>query len=120
MSKRGRAFKETFNNSKEIFRVEPSELCEHLTLALDTDKSPRFAQDFTWPVLPPIIMDWSVNSLGGWRDWDPAADEQSEQCRTAQHSFNMLRGSFVDVEQRFSIPIRSGLDWRKKAFVYCA
>jgi hypothetical protein len=93
---------------------------EHLILALDPDlpqKSEEQRADFA---SSPVLIIWSISETNNWRDWDQNIDEHSAGLKTDQPKYEMLRGTFVDSEQRFSIPIRSGLDWRKKAFVSCA
>ncbi|KAL9080686.1 MAG: hypothetical protein Q9157_000573 [Trypethelium eluteriae] len=68
----------------------------------------------------PSIMSWEMSAQDDWRDWNPSADEQSEKLRDEKDQCKMLRGTFVDADKRFNVPIRSGLDWRKKAFLSCA
>jgi hypothetical protein len=97
-----------------------SELSEHLVLALNEERAQGPGECSTESILPPIIMRWSIPETGGWRNWVPELDERSEELNAKQETFDMLRGTFVGSEQRFSIPIRSGLDWRRKAFVSCA
>ncbi|KAF1989338.1 hypothetical protein K402DRAFT_401992 [Aulographum hederae CBS 113979] len=101
---------------------------EHLTLILDSDtsSSSSFSSSTNPPSncspLPPTLMTWPVTSRGGWRSWSAEEDGTSEDLKLLGkgHAYEVLRGSFVDREKRFSVPIRSGLDWRKKAYVSCA
>jgi hypothetical protein len=34
--------------------------------------------------------------------------------------WKMLRGQFVDSDKLFSVPIRSGLDWKRKGYLSCS
>lgn len=94
--------------------------CERLILALDQRFSYESINMNVSSVLPPVLMTWSISETDSWRDWKPELDSRSPECQSSVRAYNILRGTFVDSEQRFSIPIRSGLDWRKKAFVSCA
>lgn len=68
----------------------------------------------------PTLMAWPLHNHDDWRDWDVASDAQSDAYSGAHGVFERLRGTYVDANQRFCVPIRSGLDWRKQAFVSCA
>jgi hypothetical protein len=98
-------------------KPKPSEC---LILTLDQHFSLEPNDQNAHSVLPPVIMRWSISETRRWRDWEPGLDDRSPEFQNGISAYNMLRGTFVDSEQRFSIPIRSGLDWRKKAFVSCA
>jgi hypothetical protein len=97
-----------------------SRLSQHLILALDPDIPQKSDQKQTSAMNSPVLIVWSISESNNWRDWDREKDELSAELKTGQHTYEMLRGTFVNSEQRFSIPIRSGLDWTKKAFVSCA
>jgi hypothetical protein len=96
-----------------------SQPSEHLVLALDEERAQGLGEHST-ATLPPIIMRWSIPEASGWRDWNPELDERPEELKAKQQNFDMLRSTLVSSEQRFSIPIRSGLDWTRKAFISCA
>ena len=91
-----------------------------LALTLDADmssdtpggKEPVMSQS-------PSMMSWSI-AHQDWRDWNANMDEQSEELKAEKDQCRMLRGTYVDSDKRFNVPIRSGLDWRKKAFLSCA
>jgi hypothetical protein len=91
---------------------------EHVVLCLDHNGDVSASKDQRNS--PALVMTWSLASRGGWRPWDPAQDECSEQLKKAWDTFDMLRGSYVDASQRFNVLIRSGLDWTKKAFLTCS
>jgi hypothetical protein len=93
---------------------------EQLILALDSDVTSTTNEQSTTGISSPTLMIWSISESNVWRDWSKESDERSSELETSHRMYEMLRGSFVDSEQRFSIPIRSGLDWTKKAFVSCA
>ena len=92
---------------------------ELLSLALDFEGKSTAAQGSKQPPLPPIVMQWSISKTDGWRAWDAELDERSEELKSERCAWTMLRGSFVDSEQQFQVPIRSGLDWTRKAFLSC-
>ncbi|CAI7657657.1 unnamed protein product [Penicillium glandicola] len=71
------------------------------------------------PALP-VVMRWKIPNGNGWRIWDPKCDEQSTDLKLGVDYIRMLRGGFVDDERKFDVPIRSGLDWTRKAFLSCA
>ena len=68
----------------------------------------------------PAVMTWKIASQDDWREWNPTVDAQSEEFKAGSDQYKMLRGTYVATTQRFNVPIRSGLDWRKKAFLSCA
>ena len=92
---------------------------KHLVLALDRDQTPKLGDNLEQWTLPPIVMAWPIPEASSWREWNLELDERSEELKNNQKTSAMLRGTFVDSENRYSMPIRSGLDWRKKAFVSC-
>lgn len=67
----------------------------------------------------PVIIRWKIPHGDGWRVWDSTRDEQSDSLRCGFAS-RSLRGVFVDGDKRFHVPIRSGLNWTRKAFLSCA
>jgi hypothetical protein len=92
---------------------------EHLVLVLDSYSPPAKDNHEMDSSLPPIAMAWDITDRGGWREWDKDVDEHSQDMGLDTHMCQMLRGSFVDSEQRFCVPIRSGLDFTRQAFVSC-
>lgn len=91
------------------------------TLALDAEISSASPSDAE-PVMrqPPALMTWDMAQEEDWRDWESGVDERSEELRAGSCAYEKLRGTFVDADKRFNVPVRSGLDWRKKAFLSCA
>ncbi|KAJ5170918.1 uncharacterized protein N7500_003701 [Penicillium coprophilum] len=71
------------------------------------------------PALP-VVMRWKIPNENGWRVWDPERDERSTDLKLGVDYIRMLRGGFVDDERKFDVPIRSGLDWTRKAYLSCA
>jgi hypothetical protein len=100
--------------------TKSSGLSQHLILALDPNVPQKSDQKQTSAMASPVLIIWTLSGTNSWRNWVREKDEQSAELKAGQHTYAMLRGTFVDSEQRFSIPIRSGLDWTKKAFVSCA
>jgi hypothetical protein len=74
----------------------------------------------TAPPALPVVMRWKIPNENGWRVWDPECDERSTDLKLGVDYIRMLRGGFVDDERKFEVPIRSGLDWTRKAFLSCA
>lgn len=92
---------------------------EQLILAIDPDPASTSEEQSVGNTSSPTLMIWSLYKTNSWRDWKKEIDEQSAELQTNQSKYEILRGTFVDSEKCFSIPIRSGLDWRKKAFISC-
>jgi hypothetical protein len=68
---------------------------------------------------PPAVLAWDLNTQD-WRAWDDLVDGKDKQVVDNDCVYKMLRGTFVDEEREFQVPVRSGLDWRRKAFLSCA
>jgi hypothetical protein len=69
---------------------------------------------------PPVVLRWKVEQGDGWRAWDPDVDGTASDLKRDVPVWKMLRGQFVDSDKLFSVPIRSGLDWRRKGYLSCA
>lgn len=108
--------------SPQIKMFDRGEGRQTFTLALDAETSVPSHPTDTEPVVrqPPALMTWDIDLKDGWRNWESSVDERSEELRAGRYAYDMLRGTFVDADKRFNVPIRSGLDWRKKAFLSCA
>jgi hypothetical protein len=89
-------------------------------LAFDAEFSSVSRHSDTQRVMlqPPALMAWEIDGKD-WQEWVDDVDERSEELRAGMCSYSMLRGTFVDADKRFNVPVRSGLDWRKKAFLSC-
>ncbi|KAJ5719497.1 hypothetical protein N7493_007952 [Penicillium malachiteum] len=68
----------------------------------------------------PVIIRWKIPQENGWRSWDPKQDEESEDLKRGFDDIRTLRGVFVDGDKQFCVPVRSGLQWNRKAFLSCA
>jgi hypothetical protein len=68
---------------------------------------------------PPVVLRWKVGPDGGWGAWDAETDSKSDDVKNGGNLWNVLRGSFVESEKSFSVPVRSGLDWRRKGYLSC-
>ncbi|KAI9658923.1 MAG: hypothetical protein M1821_001883 [Bathelium mastoideum] len=91
-----------------------------LALTLDADIASERGTDQPTMRQAPSLVTWSIAGRDGWRAWHPQADSQSEELKAGKDRCKMLRGTFVDADKRFNVPIRSGLDWTKKAFLSCS
>ncbi|KAF2250593.1 hypothetical protein BU26DRAFT_266579 [Trematosphaeria pertusa] len=89
---------------------------EMLILALDAEYCSTAEAEMT---TPPVVMTWDIPSEEGWRPWDENLDAKEKGAKANGETYELLRGSFVDRERRFEVPVRSGLDWRRKAFLSC-
>lgn len=69
---------------------------------------------------PPVVLRWKIAQRDGWRAWDPNMDGTSSDLKRDVPVWKMLRGQFVDSDKLFSVPIRSGLDWRRKGYLSCS
>lgn len=90
---------------------------DHMALLLGSPQSKTSAAEIV--AGPPILMRWTISQLGGWRDWDEKRDGREEGLDSTVTSRDHLKGQYAAAEQRFSVPIRSGLNWRKSCFVSC-
>ena len=66
------------------------------------------------------IFTWTISKKESWRDWDASIDECTPEVEKEEEEYRRLRGTFVSGEQRFSVLVRSGADWTKKAFLSCS
>lgn len=71
-------------------------------------------------VSPAVVLRWNIAHRDGWRAWDPNVDGTSSDLKRDVPVWKMLRGQFVDSDKLFSVPIRSGLDWRRKGYLSCS
>ncbi|KAL2277488.1 hypothetical protein FJTKL_15405 [Diaporthe vaccinii] len=71
-------------------------------------------------VSPAVVLRWKIAHRDGWRAWDPSVDGTSSDLKRDVPVWKMLRGQFVDSDKLFSVPIRSGLDWRRKGYLSCS
>ncbi|KAF2736869.1 hypothetical protein EJ04DRAFT_575086 [Polyplosphaeria fusca] len=100
-----------------------------LVLALDAEFAPKIDAEDTSTgsqkpeqdiLKPPALMTWKLDEGKDWRKWDTDVDEKDKQIMDHKNQYAMLRGTFVDAGKRFEVPVRSGLNWRKTAFLSCA
>lgn len=68
----------------------------------------------------PVVLRWKLAELGGWRVWDDERDGTASDVKRGISAWQLLKGDFVDNDKYFSVPIRSGLDWTRKAYLSCA
>lgn len=69
--------------------------------------------------LPPILITHPISRLGGWQVWDPERDGKEPGLDSWVNLADYLKGDYAAADQRFRIPIRSGLNWRKTITVSC-
>jgi len=65
--------------------------------------------------LPAVELGFKLED-GDWQDYDPNAKDEDEPM-TDPNVF--LKGAYASKEQAFSVPIRSGMDWRRSVYVTC-
>jgi hypothetical protein len=68
---------------------------------------------------PPTVIQWKIDGRAGWRAWDEKVDSEEPGLRENARSYERLRGTFVDADRRFNVVVRSGLNWRRKAYISC-
>lgn len=71
--------------------------------------------------LRPIVIRWYIprKEGSGWRAWDQEKDSRLVGWDQQGDLYRMLRGKYIDEGSRFSVPIRSGLDWTRKSYLSC-
>lgn len=94
-----------------------------LVLLLDAEKAPCLMENgkckqHTFSN-PPAVMTWELKGERSWRAWDQALDEQDSRVKDNARMYEMLRGSFVMADRKFKVVARSGLDWRRVAYLSC-
>lgn len=106
-----------------LYRHRSSSKDHEMFLALTQKKSASHSADSDEQVpsstSSPVVIRWKIPHGDGWRKWDPEIDEESEDLKRGVDDARILRGDFVDGEKRFSVPIRSGLDWTRLGFLTC-
>lgn len=70
-------------------------------------------------VVDPVVVQWDIAQDHSWRAWDQAADGALEGWDQEYDILSKLRGMYIDEGKKFQVPIRSGLDWTRKAFLSC-
>ncbi|KAK5635789.1 hypothetical protein RRF57_011501 [Xylaria bambusicola] len=69
---------------------------------------------------PVTALRWSVSDDEGWRPWSEDEDGTlSDLTRDYSPLWNFMRGSFVESGKPFSVTVRSGLNWTRKAYLSC-
>ena len=116
-----------YRNPKILIHKSPlyspsntSKPSEYIVLSLNRDQTQKLDNNSEHLTLPLIVITWPISEASSWREWKKELDERSEDMKISQKASVMLRGTFVDSEKRYNMPIRSGLNWRKKAFVTCS
>lgn len=97
----------------------PENASNVLTMSLAGDKVVQKGGDGTAVRQPPTIMTWKIDDDKDWRAWESDLDKTSEDEEEAKQRVRRLRGTYVDQDKRFHVPVRSGLDWRKRAHLSC-
>lgn len=68
---------------------------------------------------PTTVMAWEVDGDSAWRSWDGTVDTSLDGDQAAKWKKNHLRGTYIADDKWFDVPVRSGLNWRKKAYISC-
>lgn len=91
---------------------------QDLTVASSPESTaPPTGQSFT--SLPPIILTRRVTQLGDWQMWDSERDGKEPNLDRESDISEYVKGSYAAADQRFTVPIRSGLNWRRAITVSC-
>jgi hypothetical protein len=64
--------------------------------------------------LPAVKLDFAMDE-NDWEDYDPSLHD--DEAVTDSPEF--FKGAYASKDQAFSVPIRSGLDWRRSVYVTC-
>jgi hypothetical protein len=62
-----------------------------------------------------VSLDFKLSS-DDWKEYDPEEQDPDDVITSSQQ---FLKGEYASKEQAFSVPIRSGLDWRRSVYVTC-
>ncbi|KAK4189828.1 hypothetical protein QBC35DRAFT_544418 [Podospora australis] len=105
---------------KILYQSSPSKPDDSLYLVLDSDLNPeRNGEDRRagWPT----AIRWAVPKADGWRPWDFDQDSKCDDLKRDPSITitQVLKGSFVESEKRFQVPIRGALDYTKRGFLSC-
>jgi hypothetical protein len=65
--------------------------------------------------LPAVSLDFKLEPED-WKNYDP---DELDPDEVIADSARFLKGEYASKEQAFSVPIRSGLDWRRSVYVTC-
>lgn len=92
-----------------------SDQCDHEDTAACNHKQDGFHRGGA------SVIRWSISREGGWRDWDAEKDSMSEELKRNPSlcTFNELRGTFIDADKMFSVPIRGALNFTWKGYLSC-
>ncbi|KAH8703540.1 hypothetical protein BGW36DRAFT_354957 [Talaromyces proteolyticus] len=110
------------NNSKQILLLAlDAQFQDSSSSSSDDGSNDQFPLNSPSRVLSeqPALLTIELDPEADWRDYC-ADDERSQELRDRKWSYDALRGSFLDSNKRFKVPIRSGMDWTRKAFLSCA
>jgi hypothetical protein len=69
--------------------------------------------------LPPILITHPISRIGGWRGWGTDRDSKEPTLDSSSTFSDYMKGGYAAADQRFTVPIRSGLNWRKAITVSC-
>lgn len=95
-----------------------SEQCDHEDMTTCDHNQGKFGRGGA------SVIRWSVPREGGWRNWDPEKDSLSDELKRKPKkpslcTFNELRGTFIDADKMFSVPIRGTLNFTWKGYLSC-
>lgn len=65
--------------------------------------------------LPAVILGFKIDA-SDWKTYDP---NEKDENSVARNTLGFLKGAYAAKDQAFSVPIRSGLDWRRSVYVTC-
>ncbi|KAK0727703.1 hypothetical protein B0T26DRAFT_695426 [Lasiosphaeria miniovina] len=105
-------------NPRLLYRSSPMDSKDIMLLALDGVFHGEGLGD-DGNSYPPVVMEWKISKKDGWKAWDEETDGQESALAEDLRTYSQLRGTFVSAEKRFTVVVRSGLDWTKKAFLSC-
>jgi hypothetical protein len=92
------------------FLIHPTSSQAQVQVIFALDAAPKFD-------LPAVVFNFTTDEED-WEDYDK--DKLGDQeLELLVGSAGFLKGNYASKEQAFSVPIRSGLDWRRSVYVTC-
>lgn len=62
-----------------------------------------------------MILEFKIEQ-DDWKTYNP---KEKDEDSVATNTLGFLKGTYAAKEQAFTVPIRSGLDWRRSVYVTC-
>ncbi|KAF2964117.1 hypothetical protein GQX73_g9438 [Xylaria multiplex] len=105
-------------DSRLVYRPSRKDAEGYMFLVLNAVPAPK---DVTAPNTssPVTALRWGISDDDGWRPWNEGEDANSSDMKEDSPLWSFMRGSFVESGKPFSVPVRVGLNWTRKAYLSC-